>query len=528
MIITSDFIKWARETGPQNCHACFCDPPYHLTSIVKRFGNGENSCTKTFKDIENRSIPIGRLAKGFMNQQWDGGDIAFRSETWELVKKHLLPGAFGMAFAGTRGYHKMAVAIEKAGFIIHPIIIWVFGSGFPKATRVIKNTENKSEFISVSKERDNTKNINRYKKCKECEKPLFGQDYCKCEWQKGNDIWRGHRYGLQALKPSLEMICCFQKPYKDKPRDCIVKTGAGTLNIDGGRIFYNGEIPNQGRRGKHGRGDGYGFKPTGENVEINKFDRWPSNLIIECICDEVKEGGEIENIAKRTKSGGNTFGGNNKKSPLEDLGYKDKIKIHTNPQCPCFKLDQQGGIRKSGARKSIYHIGDNGKMFNHGIYGQYNAKNYDDIPASEGGVSRFFYQVKNQIDETDPLYYCSKASRKERNNGLDNNFEEKRPDKRTIKEMGIFKEKGTAKQFNCHPTVKPIKLNKYLAKLLLPPKEYAPRKFLNPFAGVMSEAIGGYLAGWEEVISIETSKEYCAIGEARLDFWRKKEGNKLL
>ena len=42
MIITSDFIKWARETGPQNCHACFCDPPYHLTSIVKRFGNGEN------------------------------------------------------------------------------------------------------------------------------------------------------------------------------------------------------------------------------------------------------------------------------------------------------------------------------------------------------------------------------------------------------------------------------------------------------------------------------------------------------
>jgi hypothetical protein len=72
---------------------------------------------------------------------------------------------------------------------------------------------------------------------------------------------------------------------------------------------------------------------------------------------------------------------------------------------------------------------------------------------------------------------------------------------------------------NPHPTVKPIALAKWLATLTLPPPEYAPRRLLVPFGGVMSEAIGAILAGWDEVVAIEMEEEYCAIGDSRLRFW---------
>lgn len=69
-------------------------------------------------------------------------------------------------------------------------------------------------------------------------------------------------------------------------------------------------------------------------------------------------------------------------------------------------------------------------------------------------------------------------------------------------------------------TVKPIALTRWLATLLLPPPEYAPRRILVPFAGVMSEAIGAMLAGWEEIVAIELDESYCEIGRARLRFWQ--------
>ena len=61
----------------------------------------------------------------------------------------------------------------------------------------------------------------------------------------------------------------------------------------------------------------------------------------------------------------------------------------------------------------------------------------------------------------------------------------------------------------------PIALTRWLASLLLPPAEYAPRRILVPFAGVASEAIGAALAGWEEVVGVDLSPEYVAQGAAR-------------
>ena len=113
------------------------DPPYHLTSIVERFGK-EGSAPAKDKDGA-----FQRQSKGFMGKEWDGGDIAFRKETWELFMKVLKPGGHLLAFSGSRTYHRMAVAIEDAGFSIRDQIMWLYGSGFPKSLNLGKSVDKK-------------------------------------------------------------------------------------------------------------------------------------------------------------------------------------------------------------------------------------------------------------------------------------------------------------------------------------------------------------------------------------------------
>ena len=104
------------------------DPPYHLQSIVDRFGKEGSAPAQHGTDGA-----FARASKGFMGQEWDGGDIAFRKETWELALKLLKPGGHLLAFSASRNYHRMAVAIEDAGFKIRDQLMWLYGSGFPKS-----------------------------------------------------------------------------------------------------------------------------------------------------------------------------------------------------------------------------------------------------------------------------------------------------------------------------------------------------------------------------------------------------------
>ena len=100
----------------------------------ERFG-GENAAPAKSKGATG---VYGRASKGFMGKTWDGGDVAFRPETWAAVLRVLKPGAYLVAFSSTRGYHRMACAIEDAGFEIRDQLAWVYGSGFPKSLDVSK------------------------------------------------------------------------------------------------------------------------------------------------------------------------------------------------------------------------------------------------------------------------------------------------------------------------------------------------------------------------------------------------------
>ncbi len=129
-LIHSDAVKWARRyAARRKCgedlplfHALFGDPPYHLSTITKRFGKPGSKQAQYGRDGA-----FQRASRGFMGKKWDGGDVAFRPSTWRAFYRILHPGAFGMVFGGSRTSHRMAVAIEDAGFRIHPQIGWVYG-----------------------------------------------------------------------------------------------------------------------------------------------------------------------------------------------------------------------------------------------------------------------------------------------------------------------------------------------------------------------------------------------------------------
>jgi DNA modification methylase len=78
---------------------------------------------------------------GFMGKSWDNQGIAFRPETWKKCYDALKPGGYLLAFGGTRTFHRIACAIEDAGFEIRDTIMWLYGSGFPKSHNISKALE---------------------------------------------------------------------------------------------------------------------------------------------------------------------------------------------------------------------------------------------------------------------------------------------------------------------------------------------------------------------------------------------------
>lgn len=487
--VNADVLEWAAEYDGPEFHALFCDPPYHLTSITKRFGKTGSAPAKFGRDGA-----FTRASNGFMGQAWDGGDIAFRPETWAALTAHLHPGGFVMAFAASRGWHRMAVALEDAGLIIHPSVFmlgYAFGSGFPKATRIDTQVDRQNGLERHDKLQGGHIGMGRHAGDADNENEL--KNTVPYVVGKGNhtngtpihplaQAWQGHRYGLQAMKPALEPIILAQKPYEGRPVDNITATGAGALNVDGGRIA-TGETTGWGGHPSRGYSGGLDSVESGGRP-ING--RWPSNLILTCTCDPLR-------------------------TDKEEHGL----------DCPVRRLGEQSGERAAGSNKS-------GNEPSPMVKNTYKARNRIPFTGHDdsGTAARFFhqshfaYEVLEQLAQADPVFYTAKASGKERNAGLDSLPTRTR---NRVNSGGLENEPRWAptQAKNIHPTVKPISLTKYLATLLAPPDVYAPRRLLVPFAGSGSEVCGAILSQqWEEIIGIEMMQEYIDIAKARVEFWQ--------
>jgi site-specific DNA-methyltransferase (adenine-specific) len=176
-----------------------------------------------------------------MGKEWDGQGVAFNVNTWRLVCRALKPGAHLLAFGGTRTYHRMASAIEAAGFEIRDSLIWIYGSGFPKSLNL------------------------------------------------GNGLGT-------ALKPAHEPIVLARKPFKGSVRSNVETFGTGALNVDACRIgteertydLKGGENLNRlarvgGSDSEHAKGCGaYGVGARQITIgEATVNGRWPANVCLD-------------------------------------------------------------------------------------------------------------------------------------------------------------------------------------------------------------------------------------------------------
>jgi DNA modification methylase len=166
----------------------------------------QGNCLDVLKTLEGNSIDAvvtdPPYEIGFMGKKWDSTGIAYNVELWKECLRVLKPGGHLLAFGGTRTYHRMACAIEDAGFEIRDQIQWIYGSGFPKSFNIGKAVD-------------------------------------KLQGNEGKTEWEG--WGT-ALKPANEPIVLARKPLSEKTvaENCL-KWGVGGINIDESRVENTGK-----------------------------------------------------------------------------------------------------------------------------------------------------------------------------------------------------------------------------------------------------------------------------------------------
>ncbi len=217
------------------------DPPYHLTSIVKRFGPEGAKPAQHGTDGA-----YARASRGFMGQTWDGGDVAFDPSLWAEVLRVLKPGGHLLAFSGSRTYHRMAVAIEDAGFEIRDQIMWLYGSGFPKSLDVSKAIDKAAgaerAVVGVKTEPNGRNRLDEARGVTDNKTWGAGQSGFTESVEKRlitapatpeAQQWEG--WGT-ALKPAHEPIVLARKPLIGTVAGNVLAHGVGGLNIDGCRV----------------------------------------------------------------------------------------------------------------------------------------------------------------------------------------------------------------------------------------------------------------------------------------------------
>jgi site-specific DNA-methyltransferase (adenine-specific) len=418
----------------------------------------------------------------FMSKNWDNSGIAFQPSTWTKCYEVLKPGGYLLAFGGSRTFHRIACAIEDAGFEIRDTIMWLYGSGFPKSMAIDKSIEGKLTTGS-----GNTRDFHKLNGEVE-EKGNYG--YATMKFQQG-DRPRDYNYESEsskrlaklepttalaqkykgwgtALKPSFEPIIVARKPFKGSLVDNVIEYGVGGINIDECRVETKPRKTGTKPTSNEATGTGNTLMGSSKNrqAEYDKLDlgRFPANTILtydETDFDEVCGG------FPNTKS-----------------NYEKPNTKHT------FK--------------------GNKDAFTYGYKMRYGS-GYED----SGSASRYFY--------------CAKASKKDRDEGLDE-FEEVDTTEllnRKANTAGILWEQGGTNAFsgaggikkNTHPTVKPTELMQYLVRLVSP----NGATILDPFNGSGSTGKAVMYENRErnknyKYIGIELTEEYLPISKARIEY----------
>lgn len=388
--------------------------------------------------------PSGEAGKDY----WDSTGISFDVAFWREVYRVLKPGAHAFVFGGTRTFHRIAVAMEDAGFELRDTLFYMFGSAMPKGINVSKALVKR---LGAQRELTREGVVRR---------DGYGED-----WDTGSSStrprydkpatelaaqWEGWN---SALKTAYEPILMMRKPFKGALVDTLMEWGTGALNVDACRIEGEPVTINTFDDGAKPFGGGAGHDYTSRQSTKG---RWPTNII------------------------------------MDDFA--------------AVALDAQVGNRKAGGSVAKSVPSRTGES---GIYGDYDRTSWESY-SDDGGPSRFFSHIDSG------MYYTSKASRKERDHGLDD-LPEYEPgsfaqDEWSRQNMGGSPDATRKPIRNTHKTVKPLDLMRWLVRLGTPPNGVV----LDPFLGSGTTAMACYLEGFR-CVGIEQSEEYIEIAKRRVE-----------
>jgi len=401
-IYTMDCIEGMKLLDDNSIDAIVTDPPYSLGFMGKDWdtfkpqGAFENK--KGFKQLNRNNM---KDLSGFQQftEQW-------AKEAVRVLK----PGGHLLSFGGSRTYHRLACAIEDAGFEIRDTIMWVYSTGFPKSLNIGKAVDklqgNEREVVGIDK---NAERFKEYKEQDGCERKTFNDKITV-----GTSEWEG--WGT-ALKPAHEPIVLARKPLSEKTvaENCL-KWGTGGINIDGCRVEYTSEQDKK---------EGQSARPS-KTSNANDY--------------SLNHGG-LEGLDRSDRS--------------DITGRFPANFIHDgSDEVVCLFPDTKSTPKTKGGTGGI------------GVNTPFQRGSETSDYKDKGSAARFFY--------------VPKASKEERNKGLDG-FKEKPiegrdegQDKRNVP----YKQRTTPVRNN-HPTVKPIALIQYLIKLITPPDGIV----MDPFIG---------------------------------------------
>jgi DNA modification methylase len=460
---------------------------------------------------------------GFMGKKWDSSGIAYDVTVWAECLRVLKPGGHILAFGGSRTWHRLAVAVEDAGFEIRDNIAWIYGSGFPKS-------------LDVSKAIDKTNGEG-------------GRRYKFTGWMRTTgltsaDIDRitgtnmGGHYLTAKSQPAIPTVALWEmlRPHcGDVPAwvDELVARVEAEREVIGQKTGVAGSgFGNVG----HGLGSGLIDETAPATSEAKAWEGWGTALkpahepivvgrkpLVGTVAENVLTwgvGGLNIDGSRISHDGSGSWGRGSRPGGFANVGAEKGSsepsgRFNAQGRWPANVifdevtaglLDEQSGQQKDG--RTIIRNPEPGATRKNNIYG----KGWGKLPEDKtyggsGGASRFFY--------------VAKASKRDRNEGLEE-LEAQRHADRVVHDgpggENLRNRTNTAKQ-NFHPTVKPTQLMRYLIKLVTPPGGTV----LDPFTGSGSTGKAALLDGFQ-FVGVELTEEYLPIIEGRLQ-WAIEQGD---
>jgi site-specific DNA-methyltransferase (adenine-specific) len=400
----------------------------------------------------------------FMGRGWDHAVPG--PEYWKIISDACKPGALMMAFGGTRTYHRLTCAIEDAGWDIRDCLMWLYGSGFPKAMDIGKMVDKAARGVPQGSSDPTSPNHGKYKtQATEGDRGQnFGAGPGQFMLEQGvkdqRDLveiakpWQGY---ANALKPAYEPIVLAMKAMDGTIAHNALTHGVAGMNIDASRIACDGGSPAAQRRAT---AKATGHSPMQDSVL------------------GVQTANEAEAMGKIGRRGSAEVYAAER--PAESSGrWPANIILEHHPDCKqigttVIKGDHRSdcnGTRPSGFANVGAESGDS--VPNARVYGNEEVPVYECHPDCPIGM----------LGDKARFLYCAKASKKERGTG------------------------------NNHPTVKPLEVMRYLLTLLSTPTGGV---ILDPFAGSGTTLLAAKALG-RRCIGVELEPSYCDIIVSRLE-----------